>query len=71
MSNTFFHPVAMGSPLGSALAKNSVGFHERRLFDSTVKSGVYFQFVDVTFTNFGSELECDHFKGNLTCYIQL
>ena len=57
--------VAMGSPLGPALANIFVGFHESRLFDNTVKPGVYFRFVDDTFAIFGSELDCDHFKGKL------
>ena len=35
------------------------------LFDNTVKPGVYFRFVDDTFAIFGSELDCDHFKGKL------
>ena len=55
----------MGSPLGPALANIFVGFHESRLFDNTVKPGVYFRFVDDTFAIFGSELDCDHFKGKL------
>ena len=57
--------VAMGSPLGPALANIFVGFYDSRLFDNTVKPGVYFQFVDHTFAIFGSELDCDHFKGKL------
>ena len=57
--------VAMGSPLGPALANIFVGFHESRLFDNTLKPGVYFRFVDDTFAIFGSELDCDHFKGKL------
>ena len=36
--------VAMGSPSGLALANIFVGFHESRLFDNTVKPGVYFRF---------------------------
>ena len=57
--------VAMGSSLGPALANIFVGFHESRLFDNTVKPGVYFRFMDDTFAIFGSELDCDHFKGKL------
>ena len=41
--------VAMGSPLGPALANIFVGFHESRLFDNTGKPGVYFRFVNDTF----------------------
>ena len=57
--------VAMGSPLGPALANILVGFHESRLFDNTVKPGVYFRFVDDTFAIIGSELGCDHFQEKL------
>ena len=57
--------VAMGSPLGAALANIFVGFHESRLFDNTIKPGVYFRFVDDTFAIFGSELGCDHFHEKL------
>ena len=34
--------VAMGSPLGPALANIFVGFYEERLFDCDQKPGVYF-----------------------------
>ena len=54
--------VAMGSPLGPALANIFVGFHDSRLFDNSVKPGVYFRFVDDTSAIFGSELDCDHFE---------
>ena len=57
--------VAMGSPLGPALANIFVGFHESRLFNNTIKPGVYFRYVDDTFVIFGSELECDRFHVNL------
>ena len=57
--------MAMGSPLFPALANIFVGFHESRLFDNTVKSGVYFRFVDDAFAIFGSELDCDYFKGKV------
>ena len=57
--------VAMGSPLGLALANIFVGFHESRLFDNTAKSGVYFRHVDAGFVIFGSELDCDHFQEKL------
>ena len=58
--------VAMGSPLGPALANIFVGFHESRLFDNTVKTGVYFRYVDDTFLIFSSELDCDFFHGKLS-----
>ena len=57
--------VAMGSPLGPAVANIVVGFHESRLSNNTVKQGVYFRYVDNTFVIFGSELECDRFHVNL------
>ena len=57
--------VAMGSPLGPVLANIFVGFQESRLFDNTVKPGVYFRFMDDTFAIFGSELGCDHFQEKL------
>ena len=57
--------VAMGSPLGPALANIFVGFHESRLFNNTVKPGVYFRYVDDTFIIFSSELGCDCFHEKL------
>ena len=59
--------VAMGSPIANIF----FGYHESRIFDNTVKPGFYFRFVDNTFAIFGSELNCDHLKENLTCYTQL
>ena len=40
--------VAMGNPLGPALANIFVGFHEERLFDCDQKAGVYFRHVGYT-----------------------
>ena len=57
--------VAMGSPLGPALASIFVGFHESRLFASTAKLCVCFLYVDDSFVAFGSELDCDHFQEKL------
>ena len=57
--------MTIGSRFSPALANIFVGFHENRLFDNTIKPGVYFQFVDDTFAIFGSELDCDRFKGKL------
>ena len=54
-----------GQPFGSGISKHLCCFHESRLFDNTVKSGVYFRFVDDTFATFGSELGCDHFQEKL------
>ena len=57
--------VAMGSPLGPALANILVRFHESRIIDNTVKPGVCVRFVDDTFAIFGYELDCDHFQEKL------
>ena len=57
--------VAMGSPLGPALANIFFGFHNSRLFDSTIIPGVYFRYVDDSFIIFGSELDFDHFQEKL------
>ena len=57
--------VAMGRPLGKALATIIVGFPEIRLSDNNSKPGIYFRYVDDTFVFFGSELECDRFHVNL------
>ena len=57
--------VAMGSPLGPALANIFVGFHEERLFDYDQKPGVYFRYVDDTYTIFKTEAECDIFLKHL------
>ena len=57
--------VAMGNPLGLALTNTFVGIHESRLFNNTVKPGVYFQHMDDSFVIFGSELDCDHFQEKL------
>ena len=60
----FLH-IRAGLALGPALANIFVGFHESRLFNNTIKPGVYFRYVDDTFVIFGSELECDRFHVNL------
>ena len=57
--------VAMGSPFGLALADSVVGCHESRLFDNTVKPGVYFRYVQHTFVIFSCELDCDCFHEKL------
>ena len=57
--------VAMGSPLGPALAKIFVGFHEERFFDCDQKLGAYFRYVDDTYTIFKTEAECDTFLKRL------
>ena len=57
--------VAMGNPLGPALANIFIGFHESRIFDNTAKPGVYVRYVDDSFVIFGSELDCDHVQEKL------
>ena len=49
----------------SALANFFVGFHEERLFDYDQKPGVYFRYVDDTYTIFKTEAECDAFLKHL------
>ena len=53
--------VAMGSPLGLALARNFVGLYEIRLRQQC-KAGVYYRYVDNTFVMFGSKLDCNRFQ---------
>jgi len=57
--------VAMGSPLGPALANIFVGFYENKLFNAIDKPLFYFRYVDDTFAIFNSESECNHFLREL------
>ena len=57
--------VAMGSPLGPALANIFVGFHERRLFKSVKKPWMYFRYVDDTFICCKDEDECNNLFSSL------
>ena len=57
--------VAMGSPLRDALANIFVGFHEIKLFESTNKPFIYYQYVDDTFAIFGSDEEYTYFLDTL------
>ena len=57
--------MAMGSPLGPALANIFAGLHESRLFDKTAKPCVYFQYVDDSVVISESELDCDHLQEKL------
>ena len=43
--------VAMGSPLGPALANIFVGYHESKLFSGVQKPTIYFRYVDDTFAH--------------------
>ena len=54
--------MAIGIPLGPALAIIFVGFHDSSLFDSNAKPGVYFRHVHDNFIILGSKLEFDHFQ---------
>ena len=51
--------VAMGSPLGPALANIFVGYYESKLFQTTSKPEMYYRYMDDTFVVFSNEDECD------------
>lgn len=53
--------VAMGSPLGPALANIFVGYYEEKLFSDMPKPSVYFRYVDDTFAIFRNEKESEEF----------
>ena len=59
--------VAVGSPLGPALANIFVGNYEEKLFSQTQKSPTYFRFVDDKFAVFVHEAEADEFLTKLNC----
>ena len=59
--------VAMGSPLGPALANIFVGYYEEKLFSQTQKPPTYFRYVDDTFAIFVHEAEADEFLTKLNC----
>ena len=59
--------VAMGSPLGLALANIFVGHYEEKLFSQTQKPPTYFRYVDNTFAIFDHEAEADEFLTKLNC----
>ena len=59
--------VAMGSPLGPALAKIFVGFNEEKLFSHISKPSTYFRYVDDTFAMFCNEKESENFFNQLNC----
>ena len=66
------HGVAMGSPLGRALANIFVGYYEERLFSQTQKSPTYFRYVDDTLAIFDHETEADELLPKLNClYLSL
>ena len=53
--------VALGSPLGLALANIFVGYHEEKLFSEISKPAVYFRYVDDTFVIFQNGKESEEF----------
>ena len=57
--------VAMGSPLGPALANIFVGYYESKLFQTTSKPEIYYHYMDDTFVVFSKEDECDLFLDSL------
>ena len=59
--------VAVGSPLGPALASIFVGYYEEKLFSQTQKPPTYFRYVDDTFAIFDDEAEADEFLTKLNC----
>ena len=59
--------VAMGSPLGPALANIFVGYYEEKLFSQKQKPPAYYRHVDDTFAIFDYEAEADEFLTKLNC----
>ena len=59
--------VAMGSPLGPALANIFVGFYEEKLLSQISKPSTYFRYVDDTFAMFRNEEELENFFNQLNC----
>ena len=57
--------VAMGSPLGPALANIFVGYYEEKLFSEISQPAVYFRYVYDTFVIFQNEKESEEFLVSL------
>ena len=57
--------VAMGSPLGPALANIFVGFYKEKLFSQISKPSTYFRYVDDTFAIFRNEEDSENFFNQL------
>ena len=57
--------VAMGSPLGPALANIFVRYQEEKLFIDNNPPLIYFRYVDNTFTTFENEFNCNQFLKQL------
>ena len=60
--------VAMGSPLGRALANIFVGYYESKLFNKILKPILYCHYSDETFSLFHKETEFQKF---LNCLVSL
>ena len=59
--------VAMGSPLGPALANIFIGYYEEKLFSQMQKPPTYFRYADDMFAIFDHEAEADEFLTKLIC----
>ena len=59
--------VAMGSPLGPALANIFVGYYKEKLSSQTQKRPTYIRYVEDTFTIFDHKAEADQFLTKLNC----
>ena len=57
--------VALGSPLGPALANIFVGYQEEKLFIDNNQPLFYFRYVDDTFAMFEDEFNCNRFLKQL------
>ena len=53
--------VAIGSPLGPALANIFVGHYKSYLFGRVKKPPMYYRYLDDTFAIFDSKNDCDEF----------
>ena len=61
--------LAMGSPLGPALANTFIEYCKEKLFSQTQKPPTYFRYVDDTFAIFDHEAEADTFQTQLSSSI--
>ena len=57
--------VAMGSPLGPALANIFIGYQEEKLFIDNNQPLIYFRYVNDTFAMFEDEFNCNRFLKQL------